>query len=116
MTNKFPHGMSDTQKAVENEVMPLIEQISDICKKNNLPFFFNTFFIDESGRALTVVSSGSSSRPEISSTSVAHELFGMLLEHGPRFLMVMGRAMHEDQIDPQSVNMGVLRLPRAIDE
>jgi hypothetical protein len=116
MADKFPHGMSDTQKAVENEVMPLIEQISEICKKNDLPYFFNTFFLDESGRTLTVVSSSPSSRPEVSSTAVAHELFGMLLEHGPRFLMEMGRAMYEDQVDPESVKIGMLRLQRPIDE
>jgi hypothetical protein len=116
MSNKFPADMSDTQKAVETEVMPLIEQISEICKKNDLPYFFNTFFVDKSGRTLTVVSSSPSSRPEVSSTAVAHELFGMLLEHGPKFLMEMGRAMYEDHVDPESVKVGILSLQRPIDE
>lgn len=117
MTNKtFPAGNSDSQRAVEEEIMPLVDQIVGICKRHDLPIFFNTFFINEQGKPLTVVVSQSSSRPEVSSTAIAHELFGMLLEHGPKFLMEMGRAIYEEQISPENLKVGILRMPKAIDE
>jgi hypothetical protein len=105
-----------SEQVVQEQIIPLLEQLAEISKKNDLPFIFNTFFEDlEKKRRLVLLSKHI---PEdvagIEGIEVAYDVFGLLLENGPQVLMDIGQAVVTDALKHPTgplASIGVFRGP-----